>query len=169
MTAADRIFFDSNYEVIFPKVTRFVASNCGCLADVEDIVQDVFIELVGILDKKGAAYICNIEAFCIGIARFHLNKYYRRKKNNAESICDDTENLAVTDNIEVDAIFINAATVNEVWRAINKKDSCVQRIFALHYYCGLTIAEVADTLNLSQSAVKHKLYRTLSGLRKLYT
>jgi len=56
----------------------------------------------------------------------------------------------------------------EVWAALSRKSQDVQKIFYLYYYCELKLSEIAAELGLSESNVKHKLYRTLQELREHY-
>ena len=42
----------------------------------------------------------------------------------------------------------------------------IQKVFFLYYYLGLSIKEIAEELNITESNVKHYIYRTLSELKE---
>ena len=64
--------------------------------------------------------------------------------------------------------FITKENVKEIWEYVNKKDVLIAKIFYLYYVCDLKIYEIAEELNLTESTVKHKLYRTLDELKSKY-
>jgi DNA-directed RNA polymerase specialized sigma24 family protein len=41
----------------------------------------------------------------------------------------------------------------------------VKKVLYMFYELGMTIAEIAEELSMSESNVKHKLYRTLKEVR----
>jgi DNA-directed RNA polymerase specialized sigma24 family protein len=43
----------------------------------------------------------------------------------------------------------------------------VKKVFALFYEADLSIAKIAENLSISESNVKHKLYRTLKEIRSI--
>lgn len=168
-------YFNKTYDSLYQKVTSFVIAKCSNIVDVEDIVQEVFIELYDLVNKKGTAYITNPEALVMQITKFKLHKHYRsgekRKylipfyNNNEEG---EEYEIPLPIDIEIDDNLINNETLSEVWKILQEKSQDIQKIFGLYFYCDNTIKEISQYLELSESAVKHKLYRTLAEIRKIY-
>ena len=68
----------------------------------------------------------------------------------------------MTEDFVVDRIVLE-----EVKRILFQKPQDVKKVFYLFYEVGLTTPEIAKALSMSESNVKHKLYRTLGELRAL--
>ena len=62
---------------------------------------------------------------------------------------------------------IDKLLLEEVNQFIKQKPQDVKKVFYLFYDVGLTIPEISKALSMSESNVKHKLYRTLKELRTL--
>jgi len=168
-------FFNENYDALYYKVTSYVISKCNNICDVEDIVQEVFIEFYELISKKGEEYIINPEAMVIQIAKFKILKHYKvwEKLKIFTSLYkqnEDGEDYEVEqpENIDIPDFYINVETTSEIWKILMEKPQDVQKIFGLFYYCDNTIKEIAALLSISESLVKHKLYRTLEEIRGIY-
>ena len=61
--------------------------------------------------------------------------------------------------------FITKENVNKVWEMIKRKDIRIAKIFYLHYGLDMKIIDIAKELNLSESAVKNYIYRTIKELK----
>ena len=56
---------------------RYIVCKCSNIDDVNDLVQDTYVELYNILEKKKEIYLENCPNFVIGIAKKKIQKYYR--------------------------------------------------------------------------------------------
>ena len=57
------------------------------------------------------------------------------------------------------------ASVEEVWNFIKRKPVIISKIFYFYFYLELSIKEIANELQLSESNVKNYLYRTIKQLK----
>lgn len=168
-------YFDKIYDAVFLKVKRYVIAKCANLCDVEDILQEVFLEFYTLVDKKGVKYIKNAEALVMHIAKTKISKHYNLlfkfkslplyNKNKDNDIWQE-QDLA---DIDIEQQYINKQIVDEVWGLLTSKDSLTQKVFALYYYEQLSLREIAKELKIGISNVKHRLYRTLAEIRKHYS
>lgn len=168
-------YFNITYDKMYSKVIAYVVSKCSDINYVEDIVQDTFTEFYNLLRRKGKTYIQKEEAIILKIAKTKVYKYYSLKqklkifipltKKNKED--EETENLEIVYE-DVEEKYINEYTIKEIWQIIGSTPADVQKIFVLYYYSDKKIKEIAEELKLTESNVKHKLYRTLEKIRKLY-
>lgn len=164
--------YDSTYRVVL----SFVTVRCSNTADIQDIVQDTYVELYRCLDKRGVDYIKNDKAFVLRIAKQKLSRYYSLMERlrifiPMTVINQDGDEVELSD-LELDAFltedFItNQIMLEEVRRLIQSKPQDVKKVFYLFYDVGHSIPEIAKALSMSESNVKHKLYRTLKELRTL--
>lgn len=155
--------FKKIYENTYQMLLKFVVINCYNFDDVNDIVQDTYVEALNKI-KKGIK-IQNINSYLCGIAKNIIKRFYFGKKLK---IVSNEEDIEIKDDINLEEEFITKENVKEIWEYVNKKDVLIAKIFYLYYVCDLKIYEIAEELNLTESTVKHKLYRTLDELKNKY-
>jgi RNA polymerase sigma-70 factor (ECF subfamily) len=63
---------------------------------------------------------------------------------------------------------VNQILLEKAQEFIQSKSEDVERIFYLYYDSNLTVPEIAKMLNMSDSNVKHRIYRTLKELKDLF-
>ena len=69
-------------------------------------------------------------------------------------------------DIDIEASFLKTSDIDYIWKYLLKKKEIIQKVFFLYYYLGLSIKEIARQLNITESNVKHYIYRTLSELKE---
>jgi len=168
-------YFNDIYDALYLKVKAYVIAKCSNLSDVEDIMQETFTEFYNLIVKKGISYTKNAEAMVMHIAKTKIYRHYtlREKLKNLIPLYnknkeDEEYGINIASDINIEENFINEDTVREVWKYILSKARIIQKIFALYYYCDKSIKEISLELKISESNVKHKLYRTLEEIRCIY-
>lgn len=143
--------------------------------DAADIFQETYMELVKVMKRRGESYIENPIAFLKTVALKKVSDYYRNSGKIQRLSLNDAagEDAEVGDFIEaginVEADAVSRETVREIYSVLAEKDTDTKRIFELYYRGDMKIAQIASELQISQTQVKNKLYRTLKDLRKIYT
>ncbi len=165
--------FDRIYDQTADRTLGFLTARCRDVADVPDLFQDTYTELLTILLRRGADYVRRPEALVMKLARQQLARYYagaaRRGRYVAPPEDTDAAWERIPDEVSVEDTAVTQVMLDEVRAALAQRPQDVQKIFYLFYALGHTIRQIAEELNMSESGVKHKLYRTLGELRKLYT
>lgn len=168
--------FNEIYDSTNRAVLSFVTAKCCNTADIQDIVQDTYVELYHLLDKRGVDYIKNDKAIVLRIAKQKLSRYYslieRLRMFMPITVTNEDGDEIELSDLEVGAFltedFItNQIMLDEVRCLIKCKPQDVKKVFYLFYDVGQSIPEIAKALSMSESNVKHKLYRTLQELRTL--
>jgi len=171
--------FNAIYDGTYSRAARYVTARCGDTSDIADILQEIYLEVYRVLVKKGAQYIKDEQAFVMKLARAKVYKHYTAAKLLARPFSffasrggdDDGELPDLLGDIETrdmeDGIAESLAA-EEIWKTLSRKSGDVRKIFYLYYYCELKLSEIAAEMKLSESGVKHKLYRTLRELREHY-
>ena len=81
---------------------------CSNIEDVNDLVQDTYVELYNILKKKQKIYLENCQSFVIGIAKKKIQKYYgllyRLKNHNIYQVENEEIELPDDWDLEVETI-----------------------------------------------------------------
>jgi RNA polymerase sigma-70 factor (ECF subfamily) len=168
--------FNEVYDSTYKAVLSYVTAKCGNTADIQDIMQETYVELYQILMKRGVDYIKNKKALCLRIAKQKLSRHYTflerlkifvpliTSNNNGDEVeIADYED----ETFSVEDFTVNQIILEEIRRLIEQKPLNVKKVFYLFYDVGHTIPEIAKLLSMSESNVKHKLYRTLKELREL--
>ncbi len=163
--------FESIYDKTYKNVLKFVICECSNMSDVNDIIQEVYIEVYKKINVNDD--IKNIEAYIIGIAKNKIKKYYRllykfktlslNKENDREEEFVDN----IPSDIDIEKIIIKTDDLEIIWKFLRKQKLVIQKIFYLYYELDFTIKEIANVLHLSESYIKNNLYRTLKSLQKI--
>ncbi|MCL2396929.1 MAG: sigma-70 family RNA polymerase sigma factor [Defluviitaleaceae bacterium] len=168
--------FDEIYDATNKAVLAFITAKCGRTADIGDIFQETYTELYDLMRRRGTDYVTHEMALVLRIARRKVARYYslaQRLSVFVSSISvnengDEVDLTALeTDSFLTEDFVVNHSLLGAARQYINSKPEDVQKVFYLMYDVGLTIPEIARTLNISESGVKNKLYRTLKELRKI--
>ena len=159
--------FEKLYDETYKSVLKYVVCNCSNIEDVRDIVQTVYVELL----KKETLENVNL-AYILGIAKNKVKKYYRfnykakiisiftnRNDKNNEELLD-----TIQDEFDLQEYLSQKNNIEIIWNFLKKKNVIISKVFYLYYYDELSIKDIANTLNITESNVKNYLYRTLKEL-----
>lgn len=162
--------FDKLYNESYPNVLKYVICNCSNAEDIKDIVQSVYLELLKILQKD--KYFDKGNAYIMGITRNKVNEYYRfNYKVKIVSLFSKKDDFILLDNIPDDVDLqeelIKKEDLKFIWDFLKKKKVIIFKVFYLYYYTDMNIKDIGVELNISESNVKHYLYRTLKELNSI--
>lgn len=166
-------YFDEVYDKTYSSILKYVISKTDNLNCVEDIIQNVYISFYNTLLKKGIDYFDNEQAYLIKSSKSELFKYYTLK-NKIKFIFNNKEedNLNILENIpdkfNIEDFVLDKVNIEKIWDFIKKEDLNTQKIMALYFQNNMKIKEISKYLNISESNVKNRLYRTIEKLRKQY-
>ena len=162
--------FESIYEETYNQISKYIVCHCSNLEDVNDMIQETYVELYRILLK--GKIIENIESYLVGIAKNKIRKHYgllyKLKEISLSSDKKEENDLLnqIPNDVDIEKIMLEKADIEVIWNYLKKKNPDIQRIFYLYYNLDFTIKEISEELNLKESDVKNKLYRTLKELQK---
>jgi RNA polymerase sigma-70 factor (ECF subfamily) len=125
------------------------------------------------------SYFQNPGGFVMQLAKRKIYKHYslRERFGNVISLSrSDDEQTAEIDPAEFETCIAqddwpetaatNSVLIEQIGGYLKKQPADVQKIFRLYYYLDLQINEIAAELDMTESNVKNRLYRTLKALRK---
>ena len=130
--------------------------------DIEELISDV----VFIIWKNQNKLDINrkIAPYIVGITKNLLKKRYRDKKV-FDNIEDYENNLIADSNIELQ--IIENENNKNLMKSLDKLKKEDKSVFILYYFNENCINDIANELNMSESKVKSKLFRTRKKLKKL--
>jgi len=162
--------FDKLYDNSYDSVLKYVVCHCSNIEDVKDIVQNIYLELLKILSKNKSFH--QDTAYILGIAKNKVNEYYRfHYKNKLISLFSKKDDFSILDNIpdhiDIQKEVIQKEDLKLIWDYLKKKNVIISKVFYLYYYADMNIKNIVQVLHISESNVKHYLYRTLKELNSM--
>lgn len=164
-----RKYFDQIYNETYDKTLAYILTKCGRKDVVEDILQEVYLELLKVLEQKKVNYIKSPEAFVMQLAKSKVYRYYSEQEQ--QKVCDyveEPEESATFDtnrNATWEDVLIDQLTAKEVMEYLAEKDELTKEIFYQHFFENKTIKEIAKVQGVKEFTVKNRLYRTLKELK----
>ena len=131
--------FNEFYKETYSNILRYIIIKCHNINDVNDIIQDVYLELWKIMNKKNIDDT-NINSYLIGIAINKIKKYYSLVMRIRDiSLFDKSNNeLEIIDKIDssfdIESLLIKDEEWKSIWNFIkNKKNQDIPKVFYLYY------------------------------------
>lgn len=141
-------------------VYHIIGSNMS-REDVEEVVSDVFVAL---WQQAEEVHKGKLKGFLSRIARCKaINKL--REKSIAVTVEDDELELVREENFP-EEIYLEKEKRSVVQKALLSMEQPDREIFLRYYYYYQTVAEVAEDMKLTLSAVKSRLSRGRQKLKK---
>lgn len=165
--------FEDVYNKTYNDVLKIIVCKCQNLDDVNELIQDTYVELYQALENKNNLKVNDEKAYVIGIAKNMVKKYYRNQYKEKSNIIyfpkDREENeIQLSSNINLEAEVIKKENVEEIWNYLNHKSILIAKIFYLYYVLGLKITEISEELKINESTIKNYIYRTLKELNAIF-
>ena len=157
--------FDELYDRTYNEISKYVVCKCNNIDDVCDILQNIYLDVY----RKICDNYTISNSYVFGIAKNKIKDYYRFKyKYKFISLFSSKENLSLIETLPSDidiekSVFMKYDS-DMVWNYLKNKKVIISKVFYLYFKLNLTIKDISEELNISQSNVKHYLYRTLKEL-----
>lgn len=157
-SAAQRQLFRDQRVRVHRNLYRILGSN----RDMEDLIQDVFIEVFRSLDRfRGEARLSTwIARITMRVAMAHVG----RRRPAAQSLESVPEVAAPEPSAQKVAEARQAA--ERLYRALDRVDAVHRVAFALHVIEGMPLREVADAMDASLVATKSRVWRARRELQR---
>lgn len=155
------------YNSTYDDVLRYVTSKCRNYDDIGDLLQNTYLSFYRALKSKRD--IKDPKKYLITIARNEIYKHYGILKiaynyipifsaNDEESFNKFQEDLKTESNYD------EGILCKEIWNYLKQGDMLTFKIFLLYFKNDLKIKDIGIALNISESTVKNRLYRTLNKI-----
>jgi len=143
---ADAVFLEV-YDAYYGSVLGYVGLHATRIADVQDIVQNIFIAFYEIIRKKGNERIDEPEAYLITIAKHELQKAAKKQfmtvqMDDSKEFGSEWENIP--DPKAEHELLIQRMSVEQLFACIETFDVLSQKILFGHYRMGYTLKELSE-------------------------
>jgi RNA polymerase sigma-70 factor (ECF subfamily) len=160
----DMLAFDQVYELYSHKLFSFIFKILKNEAEVDDIVQEVFVKIWESRSKLEDYKLLNSYIFTIAYnnsidlirKKISNNKYLDHLKNSASI------NLTPTIISQIEFNELN----NQVKKLISNLPDRQKQVYFLHKEEGLTYPEIAEQLGISKNTVENHMVKALKYLRQ---
>ena len=174
MTSQSNLYkFNDIYDKTHLDLLKYVIIKCHNVSDTNDIIQETYLELWNIINKKKLNNN-NIKSYLISIANNKIKKHYTLlQKIRTISIYEkndkDMELIdLLEDKINIENFVIQKDNWLTIWKYIkSKKNQDIPKVFYL-YLLELSIKEISKELKKSESYIKNLIYRTLKELQEKF-
>lgn len=160
--------FNEFYNNTYNTTLKYTICNCNNLDDVNDLIQDSYLDIYNKILKKKCIVIENPEAYMIGVLKKKI-RWSKLKNNNLNIIHkekEEFENIQY-DTLDLDYILITRENVFEIWNYIKSKNQLTAKVFYLYYILDMSIKEISIDLQISESNTKNYLYRTKKEIKEM--
>ena len=94
--------------------------------------------------------------------------YYRTAAKRKETDQPLPESFELMSEDEpLDERLLREERVDEVWQLLEREPELNRRVFLLFYGCDRSQKQIADSLGMTEEAVRQRLYRTRGRIRSL--
>ena len=157
------------YQETYDNILKYVVSKCNNAHDVPDIIQKTYLNYYERVKKSGN--VDKPESYLFIIANNEMKKYYRFKALHKRDIpvfskVEDEGEFEALEALLVQELpeYMNL-NMQEIWQYIKERDALTFKIFVLYFYYDEKLLDIAKTLNIGESVVKNRLYRTINKMR----
>jgi len=152
--------YDQHHTALF----RYLFSRLGERQIAEDLTGDVFMRMITALPHYQPSQT-PFRAWLYRIARNRLVDHYRQAGNRPPiPLSQAEEHQAHMEDLGL--LTDQKMTTDRVLAALSKLEATQREVVALRFLSGLSLQEVAETLEKSESAVKALQHRGLAALRQ---
>lgn len=159
--------FDQIYSETRDDLLRYLMLRTNAAPEAEDLFQEVYRRFYARLTGS-ALPILSPRRYLFSVAKKVLSGYYRSAANRkaAEEPIREDFDLPSQDE-PLDERLLKEERADEIWRLLDREPELNRRIFLLYYGYDRSQKEIATALDLSEDAVRQRLYRTRNRIRKL--
>jgi RNA polymerase sigma-70 factor, ECF subfamily len=161
----DRKAFEVLLDRYEARVYRLALRYADCVADAEDLTQEVFLGIYrNIGGFRGAAAL---STWIYRVAVNHCLEYRRRKR--PETVVYDDDDELPTMDWRHDPVQVSTKNdiAAQLERALEHLTPIHRDVVVLHEIQGLTYQECADVLEIPVGTVKSRLFNAFCRLREL--
>jgi RNA polymerase sigma-70 factor (ECF subfamily) len=147
--------FDDHHAALF----RFAYRLSGSIADAQDVVQECFLELLR-PDNSYDPLRTALRTYLFGVVR---NQCLKRLRRNGSAVEPPSH---PTDSENPETQLLRREIEHAVSQAIRQLPDTQKEILILAHYEQMSLAEIAEVMELEVTAVKSRLQRARAQLKE---
>ena len=161
--------FDELFSRFKNSLFRYLARQTNNMAVTEELFQETWAALIK--NRKNYTVKAKFKTYLFHIAHNKVIDFYRSNKNNKNDILSYEEHHddLASDEVIKDDLSIKIDITKKYERLLKLLETlpAAQRdTFLMHEEAGMTLPEIAETMNVSRETVKSRLRYAMQRLRK---
>ena len=156
-----------------PKLRSFIRKRVLDTSDAEDVLQDVFYELLE--TYRMMKPVEQVTAWLYRVARNRITDLFRRRStislNNAAGADDDAgtlEDLLPSPDAGPDAVYVRTLMFDAIDEALQELPPAQREVFIAHEFLGRSFSEIAEDTGVSvNTLLSRKRYAVLALRERL--
>lgn len=130
---------------------------------IEDIVQDVFLGLWK--NRKDYTISDDIKSYLFQAVKYKAFEHNRSRKSYEKHLdkYSDSSQLSADEDELADRLL----KLEKIYQSLRHLPPKCREVFEMHKYNGLTYAEIAETLGISEKTVEGHMLKAVKKLREL--
>ncbi len=165
-SATEQVDFDTVYREQRGRVLATVRGVIGASDELEDVVQQVFIEIHRCLPRfEGRSRLSTwVYRISVNVALQHLRKKKRKRWLMLGSAGD--EDVRMVGEADPTSRLEGRALLREVYRSVNKLPDKKRVVWTLHELQGLAPQQIAEVLEIPMNTVRSRLLSARNSLQQ---
>ncbi|MEA1974059.1 MAG: RNA polymerase sigma factor [Bacillota bacterium] len=135
--------------------------------EAEDVVQKMIIKLNNNLEKINEIKCKKTRAYLVTIIRNLCYDTYNKKKKIVLITEEDINEKAIKDEVTLDEYVIKVEDSKEMSKYLNAIHKPYADIIMFKFYYELSVAEIAEILNITENNVSVRINRALKSLKDI--
>lgn len=160
--------FRELYRRYFPRVFAYVAYRVRRVQDTEDVVAEVFMQVVKGLKRFEYRGEGAFAAWVFRIAHSQVNQFYRQRRPDTDTLSLDELPDIQAHHLAPDSAVLRKEQFEQLSSLIATLPTRRREIITLKFFGGLRNHEIAGMLDLDERTVASHLSRALDDLRRSY-
>lgn len=159
--------FDQIYSETRDDLLRYLMLRTNAAPEAEDLFQEVYRRFYARLTRS-VLPILDPRRYLFSVAKKVLAGYYRtaaKRKETEQPLPEDFDLLS--EDEPLDERLLQEERVDEIWRLLEGEPEVNRRVFLLFYGCDRSQKEIAESLGITEEAVRQRLYRTRGKIRTM--
>ena len=159
--------FDRIYDETRDDLMRYLMLRTNAAPEMEDLFQEVYRRFYARL-ARSVLPILDPRRYLFSVAKKVLAGYYRtaaKRKETEQPLPEDFD--LMSEDEPIDERLLREERADEVWRLLGREPDLNRRIFLLFYGCDRSQKEIAESLGITEEAVRQRLYRTRGKIRAM--
>ena len=159
--------FDQIYSETRDDLLRYLMLRTNAAPEAEDLFQEVYRRFYARLTRS-VLPILDPRRYLFSVAKKVLAGYYRtaaKRKEMEQPLPEDFDLLS--EDEPLDERLLQEERVDEVWRLLEGEPEVNRRVFLLFYGCDRSQKEIAESMGITEEAVRQRLYRTRGKIRTM--
>lgn len=156
--------FQELYDFYFPRIYAFVAYQIDHVHDVEDVVSNIFLNVIQGLSRFEYRGEGSFAAWIFRIARNQVLEFYRQNQHTRKSLPLDTLHTVGDGMPDLADTLVRQESFSEVRRLITTLPPRRREIITLKFFAGLRNKDIAAILGIDERSVAAHLCRGLQEL-----